>query len=247
MISLIRADIKRILRKPSYRLILIICMVLIMIGALDARLGLWNGLTFVSSISFLLTFIDTILGITIFLAVYADEFSSNSMQCLIGRGISRFKLIASKLCNCIIITFMSYGLMALLVTILALSMRADMNSMEASFIYASIFMRALKMLGFATVAMIVLFAFRNIALATFVDVLLVTAADMINNIFDIIPVIKFMHLENYFYSGAINCAEVDFLFGDGKQILFAILLFLILGAVSLLLSYMIFRKKELEF
>ncbi len=247
MISLIRADIKRILRKPSYRVIIIICMVVILIGALDAGTGVWNGLTFVSSIYSVLTFVDLILGIAIFLTVYADEFSSNSMQCLIGRGVSRLKLIASKLCNCIIITFLSYGVMAALITILALLPGARMSGMEASFIYISLFIRALKMVGFDTIAMVILFAFRNIALATSVDVLLVTAADLISNIFDLIPKIKYLHLKNYFYSGALNCAEADFLFGDWKQVFVATFLFVILGCVSLVLSYMVFRKKELEF
>ena len=41
-----------------------------------------------------------ILSIPIFLVVYSDEVSSHSMQCIIGRGVTRSKILWAKLIDC---------------------------------------------------------------------------------------------------------------------------------------------------
>ena len=222
-----------------------ICLLISLIWAIRTRTGVFNGYTFAVGQGQALNTIDFILGITIYLSVYADEFSSNSMQCLIGHGISRFKLILAKMTDCVIITVITYGLLTVFLMIISVIFGAHMNGAEMAYVYGTILANAFRSLGFATVAMIVLYWRRNVVLATLVDVVLITSANMFN--FDKIPKLKLMHLENRLYAGAINCANVSLQLGDGLQIITMLWLFIKLAAVSLALSYLLFRKKELEF
>ena len=108
MKDLIIADVTRIFRKPTYRVALLVCLGLSLIWAIRTRVNVWNGYTFVTGQAGVLKISGLILGISIYLSVYADEFSSNSMQCLIGHGISRFRLLFAKFIDCVIVTVASF-------------------------------------------------------------------------------------------------------------------------------------------
>ena len=80
---------------------------------------------------------ELLLGIMIYLSVYADEFTSNSMQILIGRGVSRFRLILSKFVNCVIISVISFAAYTALVLVLGLILGAGLTGDEAFFLFIS--------------------------------------------------------------------------------------------------------------
>ena len=187
------------------------------------------------------------IGIAIYVSVYADEFSSNSMQCLIGRGISRKELLIAKFINCVIITFISYGVYALFITAMGLVMGVKMNSAETSFLYSSILTNAFLVLGYATISMIVLFWSKNVAYATLVDVFLLFAGSNIMSIFSKVPVIKLWHIERHVFSNALECAKVDLLLTGGTAIFTLLWHVIKVCAVSIILAYLLFRKKELDF
>ena len=248
MKNLIVADVKRILRKPSYWIVLGICLMISLFWTIGSRKdGAISGLTFASNQGTSINTLNLFIGIAIYVSVYADEFTSNSMQCLIGRGISRKGLLIAKFINCVIITFISYGVYALFITAMALVTGVKMNGAEISFLYSSILTNAFLVLGYATISMIILFWSKNVAYATLVDVFLLFAGSNIMSIFSKIPVIKLLHIERHVFSNALECAKVDLLLTGGTAIFTLLWHVIKICAVSIILAYLLFRKKELDF
>jgi ABC-type transport system involved in multi-copper enzyme maturation permease subunit len=187
------------------------------------------------------------IGIAIYVSVYADEFTSNSMQCLIGRGISRKRLLIAKFVNCVIVTFISYGIYTLFITITGLLMGAKMNVAESSFLYSTILTNAFIVLGYATISMIILFWSKNVAYATLVDAFLLFAGDTLLGGLNAIPVIKHLHIDRHVFSHALECAKVDLLLTGGTAIFTMLWHVAKICAISIIVAYLLFRKKELDF
>ena len=248
MKSLIFADVKRILRKPTYWIVLGICLLISLFWTIHSKgSGGLSGFSFASSQTTALKTMNLFIGIAIYVSVYADEFSSNSMQCLIGRGISRKRLLIAKFINCVIITFISYGIYTLFITTTGLIMGANMKAAESSFLYSSVLTNAFTVLGYATISMIILFWSKNVAYATLVDAFLLFAGDTILSGLNIIPVINLWHIERHVFSQALECAKVDLLLTGGTAIFTMFWHVAKICAISIILAYLLFRKKELDF
>ncbi len=124
MKDLVIADIIRIFRKPTYRIVLLVCLVLSLVRGISCRMDVWNGYTFVTGQAGTMKIVGLILGISIYLSVYADEFSSNSMQCLIGHGVSRFRLLLAKFLDCVIVTVTTFIIYFFFMMMLGLALGA---------------------------------------------------------------------------------------------------------------------------
>ena len=248
MTNLIFADVKRILRKPSYWIVLGICLMISFFSTIGSKNnGFISGLTFASNQGIAINTINLFIGIAIYVSVYADEFSSNSMQCLIGRGISRRRLLIAKFINSVIITFISYVIYTLFVTITVFIMSIKMNVSESSFLYSSILTNAFITLGYSTISMIILFWSKNVAYATLVDAFLIFAGGTLLGIFDSIPGIKLLHLDRHMFLHALECAKVDLLLTGGNAIFTLLWHVAKVCVISIILAYLLFRKKELDF
>ena len=248
MKNLIFADVKRILRKPSYWIVLGICLLISLFWTIQSKgSGGMSGFSFASSQGTAINTMNLFIGIAIYVSVYADEFTSNSMQCLIGRGISRRRLLIAKFINCVIVTFISYGIYTLFITITGLIMGAKMNGAESSFLYSTILTNAFIVLGYATISMIILFWSKNVAYATLVDAFLLFAGDTLLRGLNVIPVINHWHIDRHFFSQALECAKVDLLLTGGTAIITLLWHVAKICAISIFLAYLLFRKKELDF
>ena len=248
MKNLIFADVKRILRKPSYWIILGICLLISLFWTIQSKGdGGLSGLSFASSQGTAINTMNLFIGIAIYVSVYADEFTSNSMQCLIGRGISRRRLLIAKFVNCVIVTFISYGIYTLFISITGLIMGAKMNGAESSFLYSTILTNAFIVLGYATISMIILFWSKNVAYATLVDAFLLFAGDTLLSGLNMLPVIKFWHIDRHVFSQALECAKVDLLLTGGTAIFTLLWHVAKICTISIILAYLLFRKKELDF
>ena len=249
MKNVITADLIRILRKPTYRILLLVVGVISVILAIQAKTNVWNGYTFAArQYDGLSTGLGMLLGLAVFLSVYADEFSSNTMQCLIGHGISRGKLLLVKFIDCVAVGFLSYALYTLLISLLALILGANMSGAEAAFLYSALFTWAVETIGFATISMILLYWLKNVVLATIVDLsLLLFVGTALTQLFHRVPALKFLHPEYALFDKQVASARASMLLGNGGGF-FLVLWNLILACfVSILVSYLLFRKKELDF
>ena len=247
MKNLILADVKRILRKPSYWIVLGICLLISLFWTIQSKGGGQSGLSFASNQGTAINTMNLFIGIAIYVSVYADEFTSNSMQCLIGRGISRRRLLIAKFINCVIVTFFSYGIYTIFITITGLIMGVNMNAAESSFLYSTILTNAFKVLGYATISMIILFWSKNVAYTTLVDAFLLFAGNTLMSGLNVVPVIKFWHIDRHVFSNALECAKVDLLLTGGTAIFTLLWHVVKICTISIILAYLLFRKKELDF
>ena len=244
---LIIADVKRIFRKPTYRMALLVCLVLSLIRVIRAKVNVWNGYTFVTGQAGALKIAGLILGISIYLSVYADEFSSNSMQCLIGHGISRFRLLLAKFFDCVIVTVVSFSVYFFFTMMLGLALGAGINASELKYISGIIVVWMFRSLGYATFSMIVLYWTKNVALATVTDAILLFAAGSLMNFLNIIPVIKFYHLNTSFFEGMLTGANSSIQLGLASGWLWILFAIARICIFSIVVSFLLFRKKELDF
>lgn len=247
MKDLIIADVTRIFRKPTYRIALLVCLGLSLIWAIRARVDVWNGYTFVTGQAGAMKIAGLILGISIYLSVYADEFSSNSMQCLIGHGISRFRLLLAKFLDCVIVTVTTFFVYFFFTMMLGLALGAGINVTELKYISGIIMVWMFRSLGYATFSMIVLYWTKNVALATITDAILLFAAGTLMSFLNSIPVIKFYHLNTYLFEGMLTGADTSIQLGDVSGWLWILFAIARICIFSIVVSFLLFRKKELDF
>lgn len=246
MKDLILADTKRILRKPTYRIIAGVALIISLITAIRTKTGVWNAVSFVSGQITWSALTAILLGISVFLAVYADEFSSNSMQCLIGRGISRFKLLAAKAIDCILVSLVCFFMYWAFNMVLGFILGAHLRAEEIRFFTINVLGEAFTTMGFSTLAAIVLYWTKNTAFSTLVNVLLYFVGTLGSFGLNKIPAVKFLHLEKGFLDEAMSMYGADIMLGTAgiSPMIFKIIRVCV---VSLILSYLLFRKKELDF
>ena len=247
MKDLIIADVTRIFRKPTYRTALLVCLVLSVIWGIRARMNVLNGYTFVTGQAGVLKITGLILGISIYLSVYADEFSSNSMQCLIGRGVSRFRLLLAKFVDCVIITVTTFFIYFFFMMMLGLALAAGINASELKYIGGLIMVWMLRSLGYATFSMIILYWTKNVGLATIADAVLLFASETLLSLLNNIPVIKFWHLNKYIFEGMLVNANASLQLGHASGWLWIIFAVVKISIFSIIVSFLLFRKKELDF
>ena len=247
MKDLIIADITRIFRKPTYRIVLLVCLAISLVWAIRTRMNVWNGYTYVAGQAGALKIAGLILGIAIYLSVYADEFSSNSMQCLIGHGVSRFRLLLAKFIDCVIVTFASFFIYLFFVMMLSLALGAGINAAELKYICGLVMIWTLKTLGYATFSMIVLYWSKNVGLATIVDAVFMFAGETMLGFFNYIPVVKFYHLNQYVFEGILIKANTSLQLGQSGAWFWIIFAIVRICAFSIVVSFLLFRNKELDF
>ena len=144
-------------------------------------------------------------------------------------------------------TAATFGIYDIYTLILGLVMGAGMNGHEVKYLSGYLLVWTLKSLGYATFAMIVLYWTKNVVLATFTDVLFLFIGDTLITTLDHIPVIKFYHLQNYIFEGILTKANVSLQLGQAGAWLWIIFSIVRICAFSILVSFLLFRKKELDF
>ena len=249
MRRLIRADIRRILKKRSviilfFLMLLYLC--LIVIGSYPAFDQ--DPLVPVKELMSHTRMPELVLGLVILFGVYADDFRSMSYSCVIGRGLTRSKLVLAKLLDTVILTVIMYGIITLVLT-------AGLRAVDCSFtprlsraFYMTIFIAVYKTVGYIALSSMILYITNNIPLTTISLLLLYIVVPFSTLLFSLNAQVKAVHIERLHYAGLADNAFSDFLFGSAGMGIGKLLLGLLvyLGLV-LFVTVKIFDKKELEF
>lgn len=154
MSKLIEADLKRILRKPTFYILIVLELISFASGnaadsAMDQIQRFRNLLDFDSMFA---------IGIPVFLAVYADEFRHGVMINVIGRGMSRKKIILAKMIDVGILFLMFYAITFLICFIENVTSGLSVTPKQNFFLLIYCLFRALKGIGFIALAAFVAFA-----------------------------------------------------------------------------------------
>ena len=250
MKNLIKGDIRRILSKKSLWIAFIIAILTNIVTTLfylyKVKYSSFNYMQ--GSSTGVLSFGAVIIGIVVFLAVYADDFKSMTIISIIGRGNSRLKIVITKFINSVIITAIFFILQALQVFVMAQLMGIEMTHDELLVQYLIIINGLLITIGYVTMSAIAIYATGNIAFSVFMVVMFYMIIPVVLELTSTLPILKNIHLGRYELNGLISAGLSNIVLGmTGSGIMILIFSFVIYVGASLAIIYAIFRKKELDF
>ena len=109
MRRMIRGDLRRILRKPGFYVFAVILCFMCLYWTTDTEPS--------ENIDLIYSFVNyggiLMISLPVLLSVYGDELHSGTMQGVIGRGLSRTRLILGKLIDCAVLSALLFFLLYL--------------------------------------------------------------------------------------------------------------------------------------
>lgn len=238
MIRMIRADLNRILLKPTFYILIVL--------ALYSLISRPTQDTAAQQIETFKTYIDIIptlgIGIPAFLAIYSDEMKSERMSAVLGRGMSRKKYLIGKLLDALILLVLFfaviYGCMLIKNTAAPIAVTAKQNLNLLLYCVFAI----LKVFGFLALAALACYATWNAAGGM---VILILAGSFSGLFLKFVQDRMSFPIYDVSYVGLLEASFAGFAAGSfGWQIIPALLIYL--GGV-IGISVIIFNRKEIEF
>lgn len=249
MRRLIRADIRRILKKRSVIVLFLLTLLYLcfrVIGSYYAYEG--DPIAPVKDLMSRLRLPQLVIGLVVLFGAYADDFRSMTYSCVIGRGLTRSKLVLAKLLDTVILTVLMYGILTLVLRLWLMFAGCSFTPRLSRAFYMTIFISVYKTVGYIALASMLLYVTNNIPVTTISLLLLYIAVPYSANLFSLNPQVKALHVERLHYAGLADNAMSDFMFGSVGMGIFKLVLGLLvyLGLV-LFVTIRFFDKKELEF
>ena len=249
MTNYIKADIRRILHKNTF------------LTAVGIFLALYAGMVFiyfnpsftadmyVAKITSYLSYFPLIVGLFVFVSVYADDFKCKSMQVAIGYGFSRSRIIAAKLVeSCLLLTGVGI-ITGVLINIVPSMIGLGMDGLQHLNLILTIVAEILRTASYIAISAIAIFASQNAVNGIIFYVLFSTKSvyiilSMILGQDIIVNTIG--DLTKYLYTSQLYIARTVIIQHGtiGVAPIVAIVVYVLLPTV---ISAVIFRKKELEF
>ncbi len=249
MRRLIRADIRRILKKRSviiFFILMLLYLCLMVIGSFLAYEK--DPLVSVKDLMGRMRMPELVLGLVILFGVYADDFRSMSCTCVIGRGLTRSKLVLAKLLDTVILTALMYGIITLVLTAGLKFVGCSFTPRLSRAFYMTILMTVYKTVGYIALSSMILYITNNIPITTISLLLLYIVVPLSAMLFSLNKQVKALHIERLHYAGLADNAFSDFLFGSvGLGIGKLLLGLLVYLGLVLFVTVKIFDRKELEF
>ena len=249
MINLVRGDLRRIIRKKGFLIALIFIVLFVIVLAIAQRAVRWNGYAYIYSVQQQINLYNLILSALIFLAVYGDEFKAMAMTCAIGRGVSRNKLIVSKLIDNVILSALLYGILAVILVLLGKILGANMTTEETLALVLNMMIGAYKTIGFTTLASVVLFVNANVPLGLFILLILQLMMTMIfSTAAASSKLISRLHVDRWYYGGMADSGYSSIMLGMTGEGIFTLTLgFVLYVGIALCITIALFSKRELDF
>ena len=249
MRRLIRADIRRILKKRSVIVIFCITLVLLWTQVVGSYLAYdKDPVVPVKNLMSRIRVPELVIGLVILFGVYSDDFRSMTYSSVIGRGLTRSKLVLAKLLDTVILTALMYGIITLVLRLGLMLVGCDLSPRLSRAFYMTIFITVYKTVGYIALASMILYITNNIPVTTISLLLLYIAVPFSALLFSLNPQVKALHIERLHYAGLAGNAFSDFMFGSAAmgigKLVFGLLVYL---GLVLFVTIKIFDKKELEF
>lgn len=239
MRNLLRADLRRILKRVSIYVWLFLIFVIFFLSALSKDytadiVGMEQGVTSLLG--------PIMVSIPVFLGVYGREIQAGSMQCVIGRGMSRTKLILTKYLECVLMCLFYFFFIWLAFflrnNVGDAGLTANQNKMLTIFVLF-VFIKTCGYFAFTT-----FFFFIAWSVAPGIVALLVSEF-LMPMLFTMLDGFLKTDFSEFYFNGMIDNAYASIAAGDiGYTLILAIVLYI---GGALLLTALVFRKKEIEF
>lgn len=237
MRRMIRADIRRILKKVMFYVIALIAYIIMFSvktgdTALDQVMLIKAAMELIGSV---------MLSIAVFIFVYGEEFKTGVIQAVIGRGLSRSKVVVAKYMDCLILLLI-YLIPLLLIAYLKNSMSglpiSPKQSMDVFWDFVFMYLRSAGYLAFGTLALFFTVSVAGGMVALIAVIMVVS--DCLRALQSHLPV----HVYDFYFEGLIDKAQADFMIGKAPWPLIPAIGIYIIGV--LFLTGKIFERKELD-
>lgn len=243
----ISADLKRIIRCVPYWICMVLLVAYLIVKFIIGYLAGWNAITFQVSVSGFTSTLPIFFGLLVFIAVFSVDIKAKTMQVAIGTGLSRAEVVLSKFAEVCIVTVAGIFMFIVLTFMSAVVTGAGISASQFVEILKYFLTAAIQIMGYNSIAMIILFATQSplvgtlsyLALSTY---LVIIALSFLLEL-KIFKGISF--LSDYFFSELVIKAGIQFVLGTFNIGCYIGILAYIAGAVAV--TVLLFRKRELEF
>lgn len=246
MTSLIGADLRRILRKPAFLAIVFLSAAFSAGTAVWDKNNVWNGFAYAVNQGSLLTGICVLLiGLNIFLSIFSDDFVSGAMKVVVGRGLSREKVILAKVIDCTVLTLLVYAFLTVFQIILGRVLGVELSSEDLTILLLSALSASFQVICCTLWAAVVFFLSDNLPFSTFMDVAFLGIIPIALEMMAGTIFFHNIHINEYYITGFAKRFYSDAMLGGGAILTLLTGIVIWLG-ISSLLSILIFGKKELD-
>ena len=245
MKNLIRADMWRILKRKSLYICLVIVLIYQVVKLLEA-LGDdgFNATGFINGMHSGLgaPMVKLLITLPVFFAVFSREFTSKSMLCVLGHGMTRGRIVAAKLIDAailitgeFILITLFYGLLMGYGTELAISA----NQMVCAYIY--IWLMAFRLFGYIAFSALVFFLSGSASAGVASCVFFTYLFEALLNVAELFVDIP---IRDYTFDGQLGWAYTTIEAGGFGYQIFPAALMVIAAIAATVIFY---QRKELEF
>ena len=249
MTDYVLADIKRILQKNSF----LTCVAVFFIIYASLVFIYFNPTftsdMYVAKTTSYLSYFPLIVGLFVFMSVYADDFKCKSMQVAIGYGFSRKKIIASKLLESFLILLGVSVTAVAVITIVPSVLGLSLTSQLRLSLVLTVLSEMLRAFGYIAISAIAVFLTQNAVSGIIVYVLLATKSVYIilSMILGQDIIVRTLgDLSRCLYTNQLYMAKTALL-QNGRLEIGTVIAVVLYVFVPTLISAIIFNKKELEF
>lgn len=194
------------------------------------------------------SFVGLIIGFSVLLGVYGDEFKSMVMIGVIGRGISRDKFVLAKFFDTLILSFVITVMTAVYIGILQLVLGVTLNDVQTRYLICSYVFNYIELTCCITIASIFYFLSENSAIGMFAFLAFQAVIPVTLELLVMLSNLQKYHINRYYIVGLNASAYSDFIMGDIAGALVKMIVCIAVYMVAaVFITMLIFRKKELEF
>ena len=249
MTNYIGADLRRIFRKQSF-----VWAVWAFAGCFALLVFIYWGPSFtaemyVSKMTSFMSFFPLVVGLLTFLSVYTDDFKCCSMQIAIGYGISRGRIIFAKLLENTVLLLATAAFMTILLAAAPLLIGLTPTAQQMASLVLTAGAELLRALGYGAISAVAVFLTQNATGGTILYVLL--SSKTVYIILTMLLGQDFLlgtvgDLTKYLYTVMLYTCKADIVQGwkPCSCLISALLIYVVLPTI---ISFIGFRKKELEF
>lgn len=250
MKQLIKADFYRIFNKKGLYAFSLICATLflgIMFIVVDAD---FHETTYMVIVSIVSSFVPLVIGLYTASLVYSDDIKSKSIQTAVGFGVSRFKIMISKLLVSTSITTILSLMFMVLILITPTLFGFEVSKESIARLSYQLFAEFLKTVIFMAIIGGISFTVQKATVVTTVFVLLATGT--VNSILGLILGQNFVvgligDLQPYLISNLSSKLSMSLISGEFESAISSGVGLLIYIPVVIILTMLVFKDKELDF
>lgn len=252
MLNYIRADYKRIAGRGNRVALMVIYMIALLAMLLIPWLRKpdeWNSVRFMDAmVTPVLHVYPVLMGLVCFVTTFADDFRCKTMQVAIGIGVSRNKVVISKLIQYALVVLTDLVAIGVVSAVIAVVSGANVTAAHTLKIFIDFLGAWLNCIGYASICMIIVFQLQGITVAMLVFLAFSSQLPY----FLLRMLTRFgpqtfsrLHLEKLTLDYSLEVLRSNLIMG--KLNFSAIMGVVIYIGIGLVCSCMIFRKRELDF